>query len=425
MSEHQSKRLGLRWRVALAFTVAFTLMMCALGFALFTAFEEMEDTLVERLQNDEVNFIVERLRDNPQLSPSTNPHLKAYLVRTPAEQAALPAYLRPLGVGQHEIFEQDNQFHITVRDVSGARLYVAYDVSPFQQRERQFMVFLGLSILAVIGLSLTLGYWLSGVLVKQITMLAETVETLTPGAARRPLAQPGQDAEVAQLARAFDHYQARLEALLRREQEFTANASHELRTPLTAIRTSCELLAADNTLSPKSARRVASVAKAAQRMSTEIEALLLLAREKAPGDNQTVSVAEIVNETLEPYRAALREHGLSIDLDIPPDAELTLNPRALQMVLSNLVRNAIQSTAQGGIGVRFQDGTLAISDTGVGIPDSQLEKIFERYYRVDDTRPGGSGLGLAIVKRVCDQFGWRIQAASVVDHGSTFTLRFS
>jgi len=79
------KRIGLRLRVALAFTVAFTLMMCALGFTLFTAFEEMEDTLVERLMNDEVNFMVERLRENPRLTTPANPHLKAYLVSTPAD----------------------------------------------------------------------------------------------------------------------------------------------------------------------------------------------------------------------------------------------------------------------------------------------------------------------------------------------------
>jgi signal transduction histidine kinase len=424
VSENPAKRIGLRWRVALAFAVAFTLMMCALGFALFTAFEDMEDTLVERLMNDEVSFLVARLRDNPRLAAPANPHLSAHVVRSPADEMSLPAYLRKLGAGQHEIFDKGSQFHVTVRDVPGGRLYVAYDVSLFQRRERQFVLFLGLSILAVIAVSLTLAYWLSGVLVKQITTLAETVETLAPGATRPPLAQPGQDAEVAQLARALDNYQARLESLLRREQEFTANASHELRTPLTAIHTSCELLAADSALSPKAAQRVASIANAARRMSTEIEVLLLLAREQAPGENQTVSVADIVDDTLERHRVELHDRGLHIDVDIPPDAVLTLNPRALQLVLSNLLRNAIQYTAQGHVHVRYRDGALQVADTGAGIPAGQLEKIFDRYYRLDDASPGGTGLGLAIVKRLCDQFGWRIHAASVEGHGSTFTLNF-
>lgn len=423
MTGNPGKRFGLRLRVTLAFTVAFTLIVCALGFTLFTAFEEMEDTLVERLMNDEVNFLVERLRENPRMAPSVNPHLSAYVVRTPADENALPEFLRRLNVGQHEAFGNDSQFYVTVRSVPDGRLVVAYDVSLFLQREQQFLLLLGLSMIAMVGVSLALGYWLSGVLVKQITTLAETVDMLTPGATRQPLAQPGQEAEVAQLARAFDNYQARLEALLRREQEFTTNASHELRTPLTAISTSCELLAADTALSAKSAQRVASIANAARRMSTEIETLLLLAREQAPGESQPVPVAEVVNDALEPYRAELRERGLGVELDIPSDAVLTLNPRALQLVLSNLLRNAIRHTAQGHIGVRYRDGTLEVSDTGAGIPADKLEQIFERYYRGDSARPGGSGLGLSIVKRICDQFGWRISALSVLHRGSTFTLK--
>lgn len=415
-------RIGLRLRVALAFTVAFTLMVCALGFTLFTAFEDMEYTLVERLMIDEVNFMVERLRENPRLSPPANPHLKTYVVRTPADKAALPVNLRGLGAGRHEVYENGRETYVAVREVTGGHLYVTYDLSLFQQREQQFLVLLGLSILAVMAVSLTLGYWLSGVLVRQITTLAETVNQLRPGQSRQPLAQPGQEAEVSQLARAFDNYQARLDALLRREQEFTADASHELRTPLTAIRTSCELLAADSTLSQKSAQRVAAIAKAAARMSNELDALLLLAREQAPGETQTVLVADIVDDTLEPYRTQLLDSGLALALDIPADAALTLNPRALQLVLSNLVRNALQHTAQGRIGIHYRDGTLQVSDTGAGIAEDQLGQIFERYYRGGDSRPGGMGLGLSIVKRVCDQFGWYISAASVLGGGSVFSL---
>ena len=83
--------------------------------------------------------------------------------------------------------------------------------------------------------SLALGYWLSGMLVRQVTELAAASATLKPGQEHETLARPGQDPEVAMLARAFEDYQARIEQMIRREQEFTSNASHELRTPLTAI----------------------------------------------------------------------------------------------------------------------------------------------------------------------------------------------
>lgn len=437
-SRHKTKRLGLRWRVALAFTVAFTLMMCALGFALFTAFEEMEDTLVERLQNDEVNFIVERLRDNPQLSPSTNPHLKAYLVRTPAEQAALPAYLRPLGVGQHEIFEQDNQFHITVREVSGARLYVAYDVSPFQQRERQFMVFLGLSILAVIGLSLTLGYWLSGVLVKQITMLAETVETLTPGAARPPLAQPGQDAEVAQLARAFDHYQARLEALLRREQEFTANASHELRTPLASLLGFVETLQGPARDDPAAhAQFLPIMADQARRMSRLIDDLLSLSRIEQTQHvrpSARVDMADILRRAMDELSPLAQEERAVVTINAPQNAWVVGDPDELIRVVENLIENAIKYGAKPGgsahvtidLALGDHDVELSVQDEGPGIEPEHLPRLTERFYRADaksSRAKGGTGLGLAIVKHIVVRHSGRLVIESEPGLGTKFAVR--
>jgi len=135
-------------------------------------------------------------------------------------------------------------------------------------------------------------------------------------------------------------------------------------------------------------------------------------------------VADVIDDTFEPYLEELRERSLSIERDIAPDAELTLNPRALQLVLSNLVRNAIQHTTRGHIDVCYREGTLKISDTGAGIPADKLEQIFERYYRGDGASPSGMGLGLSIVKRICDQYGWRISATSAVNQGSTFTLDF-
>ena len=191
---------------------------------------------------------------------------------------------------------------------------------------------------------------------------------------------------------------------------------------LTAIRTSCELLAADSALSVKSAQRVAAIAKAADRMSAELEALLLLAREQAPGENQPVAIAEIVEDAVDPYRAVLRARSIELELDVANDAVLSLNPRALQLALSNLIRNAVQYTERGRISVRYRDGTLQVSDTGIGITAGERAQIFERHYRGEGAPPGGTGLGLSIVKRLCDQSGWQVRTADTPDGGSTFTL---
>lgn len=416
-------KFDLRLRVALALALACMLVVGALGITLYTASEELEDALVEELVEGEISYFAQRYRENPQLPPQSGSLLKTYIARTPSEAAALPQYLRGLKPGQHEIFHGKDELHVAVRDVGGARLYVVYDVSLHEQRISDFKLLVVMSVIGIALVSLWLGHWLSGVLVRQVTDLARRVNELTPGATHRPLAQPGQDEDVALLARAFDDYQARIMSLIRREQEFTANASHELRTPLTAIRTSCELLAADASLGEKARSRVDMINAAAERMTEQMEALLFLAREQELGELEAVSVAACVAEAAEPYRADIDRNGLRLETDIEPEATLTIDPRALHLVLANLIRNAVQHTGHGFIRVTYASRRLTVADSGTGIAPRHLPRLFERFYRGDNER-GGFGLGLAIVKRICDQCGWRIEVESHPGKGSAFTIVF-
>lgn len=416
-------QLGLRLRVALAFTITFTLIVSGLGIMLYTASSDLEDTMVDQLLDEETNFLIDRLRQNPDLPPPSSFNIKAYVVRTPADEATLPEYLRKLEVGQHEIFPAGKEIHVTVRGVDDSRVYLAYDVSLHEQREDRFKLLLALCIGGVILLSLTLSYWLAGVLVKQVTDLARAVEKQTPGTATLPLANASQGWEVAQLAHALDDYQARLNQTLQREQEFTANASHELRTPLTAIRTSCELLSADPGLNEKSRQRLAAVDAAARRMTVQIEALLLLARAQTPDAQDPVSIAECIRDAAEPYRADLTRKNVQLEIDAAEDATLRLDAQALHLVLSNLVRNAAQYTQAGHVRIRLDGDCITVADTGSGIAHADLPHVFERHYRARNS--DGNGLGLAIVKRICEQRGWRIDIDSQPGAGTTFALHLT
>lgn len=413
----------MRLRVALAFVLACIFVVGALGITLYTASEEMENALVEKLVAEEINYLVDRYRENPQLAPQSSSNLKVYIVQTPADEAELPRYLRNLSVGQHEIVRGGEEFHIAVRDVDGARLYLAYDIGLHEQRVSRFKLLLVLSLLAVALISLWLGYWLSGVLVRQITDLARRVNRLSPSSAHERLAQPGQDEEVALLAKAFDDYHARIYSMMRREQEFTANVSHELRTPLTAIRTGCELLATDPAIGDATRNRVAMVSAAAERMTEQIQALLFLAREQELGAAETVLLAECAADAAEPYRAEWERKSLSFTIEIGREAVLALNPQALHLVLTNLIRNAVQYTERGFVRVSYAERRLTVSDSGAGIEPQHLPRLFERFYRADHGQ-GGIGLGLAIVRRICDHYGWRIEVASEPARGSAFSITF-
>ncbi len=414
---------GLRLRVALAMALACLLVVGALGFTLYTASEDLEDALLVQLVAEEMDFLITRHKQDANFTPQPSSNFQSYIVRGAQEQPKLPDYLRKLKPGRHELFLDKEEMHILVREENGARYYVAYEVGIYEQREQEFQLLVLISVLTAALVSLALGYWLSGVLVRQVTELAGRVGTLKPGQKHESLNRPGQDPEVAMLARAFDDYQARFEQMIRREQEFTANVSHELRTPLTAIKTSCELLLADPALVEKARARVAQVNDAAGRMAEQVQALLFLARGEALGEIESVALAECVAEAIEPYRAEVTRKGIKLEVEVPRGAVLALNYQALRLVLSNLVRNAIQYTERGFVRVGYTASRLTVTDSGNGISPEHLPRVFERFFQAGSPA-GGMGLGLSIVKRICDHYGWHITVESAPAKGSTFSISF-
>jgi signal transduction histidine kinase len=416
-------KFGLRLRVAVAMALACLLVVGALGFTLFTASEDLEDSLLVQLVAEEMDFLVKRHQENAAYVPQPSSNLQGYIVRDTQELARLPDYLRKFGPGRHELYVGKDEIHVLVREISGVRYYVAYEVGLYEQREQEFKLLVLISVLTAAFVSLALGYWLSGLLVQQVTELADRVGTLRPAQLHEALTRPGQDPEVAMLARAFDGYQENIEGLIRREQEFTANASHELRTPLTAIRTSCELLLADTGLAEKARVRVAMINDAAARMTEQIQMLLFLARGQSLGEVEPVVIADCVAEAAEPYLGEIARKGLALELAVARDAVVEANYHALRLLLSNLIRNAVQYTERGSVRIDFDARRLRISDTGRGISGDHLPRVFERHFR-GDVLNEGAGIGLAIVKRICEQQGWRIEVESTPLQGSRFSLVF-
>lgn len=416
-------KFNLRLRIALTFAIFCMFVVGALGIVLFMASEEMEEALIEQIIDEEMSYVLERYAQHADFIPQAGANLASYIVRTPAEAAKLPAHLRGLGIGRHEIFRGSEEVHVAVRHIGETRFLVAYEVGLHEQREREFKLLIVLALVSVAAVALALGYLLAGLLVKQITDLAAQVSRLAPDGAQNTLVQPGQDEEVAGLARALDDYRSRIAAMLQREQEFTANVSHELRTPLTAISTGCELLAADSALDDKSRSRVTVIARAAERMGEQIRMLLFLAREQEASASEAVALAECVNDAAEIHREEMTRKALRLEIAIGEDAVLVLNRQALHLVLVNLLGNAVRHTGHGFIRVAGNGRQLSVTDSGSGIATEQLPHLFERFYR-GDAGSEGFGLGLAIVKRICDHYGWQIEVDSAPGRGSKFSITF-
>ncbi|SFW24994.1 HAMP domain-containing sensor histidine kinase [Nitrosovibrio sp. Nv17] len=415
---------GLRLRVALAFAVFCIVVVGTLGISLYIASDDIEEAHIEQIVETEMIYLLQRYHERSDFVPQVGSSLEKYIVRSPAEEARLPSYLQGLNYRHHRVFRGPEEMRVSVRHLDGVKFVVAYGIRLHDQRQRELRLLIALSLLSVVGVALVVGYLLAGLLVKQVTDLAEQVRHLAPGDIQSAtLVQSGQDEEVAQLAQALDDYQNRINRMLQREQEFTANVSHELRTPITTILTSCELLATEPNLSERARARVGMIEAAATRMGEQLQALLFLAREQALGIMESVIIIDCVYDAVEPVCTEIYRKRLTFEVDVAPKTVLTLNRQALHTALVNLLRNAVQYTEHGFIRVNFNRNRLSIIDSGIGIEPFYIPLLYERFFRGSD-KGEGLGIGLAIVKRICDYYDWRIEVESTPGCGATFHIIF-
>jgi two-component system phosphate regulon sensor histidine kinase PhoR len=224
-----------------------------------------------------------------------------------------------------------------------------------------------------------------------------------------------------------------LRRLERVRRDFVANVSHEFKTPLTAIQGFAETLL-NGALEDRANRRrfVEIIREHARRLARLTDDLLKLSRIEAGRlelEIRPVPVDALVNSCVETTRLKAEAKGIQIQVDLQRGTPAVRGDSVqLGEVLQNLLDNAVQYTPSGGrIEVisrsNGHDVTFTVTDTGIGIPESDLERIFERFYRVDAARSreaGGTGLGLSIARHIVDAHGGRIWVESAVGLGSRF-----
>jgi two-component system phosphate regulon sensor histidine kinase PhoR len=215
-----------------------------------------------------------------------------------------------------------------------------------------------------------------------------------------------------------------------------ANASHELKTPLTAVVGFSEMLLDPDI--PEADRRnfATRIAGHAERMTSIVDDLLTLARLEDPGyeiQRQRVVILPIAERILAGFSERAAAAGMETALTVEPaDLELDADPEGLRQIIENLIDNAIRHAAAAVVTLRvaaLPSGgiSLEVEDDGRGIPAAHLERIFERFYRVDPSRSratGGTGLGLAIVKHWSEQMGGRVTADSSLGEGTRIRVEF-
>ncbi|PWM21272.1 MAG: histidine kinase [Clostridiales bacterium] len=224
----------------------------------------------------------------------------------------------------------------------------------------------------------------------------------------------------------------------RLRREFTANVSHELKTPLTSISGNAEIIK-NGIVKPEDVPHFAeNIYKEAGRLISLVNDIIKLSKLDEDGGEITkepVDLSEIVSEVADSLRAQAERRAISSEIHTEKAVIMGIRPILTEMIY-NLWENAIKYNKEGGklyvdIANECQDGRnfvkFSIRDTGIGIPSADLERIFERFYRVDKSHSkeiGGTGLGLSIVKHGARLHGAEITVKSEIDKGSTFIIQF-
>ena len=224
----------------------------------------------------------------------------------------------------------------------------------------------------------------------------------------------------------------RLERLERVRQEFLSNVSHELRTPLTAILAFVETLESGPIDEENRQRFLSIIKKNAGRMNSLIQDILELSAIESGNvkvDAKPTDLAETVNDVYAALAAKAASRCVTLTNTVEAGTNVLADPTRLEQMLTNLVDNAIKFNREGGkVVVRYENNEhsrILVEDTGEGIPAQHVERLFERFYRVDRARSrdlGGTGLGLAIVKHLARAHGGEVAVESRLGEGSVFAI---
>lgn len=236
--------------------------------------------------------------------------------------------------------------------------------------------------------------------------------------------------EVGQLARSFNLMRAQLDEVDRQRRDLVANVSHELRTPISALQATLEnLVDGVETPDPDHLKVMLAQTERLSRMVAQLLDLSKLESGGSPLHPRRFAVDELLSQTV--AEAALHWPDIRVDVECEPSMSMIGDPERIHQVIANLIENAVRHSPTGEVvtvtAMQTSSAvTVEVFDRGSGIPDDEVERVFERFYRADQSRSvegGGSGLGLAIVRWIVDLHGGDVRVDSTGGAGCRMTVR--
>ena len=435
---------SLRQRLIAGIVIAVCLAAFAEALLLHLVWSEYERRLIDEVVTDELNRSVELHARAPALAHPGSEDLRLFVLVDDETLAsdALPPSLEPLrtlrsnGTGVSlSVFEALDgvTYQIGLLERGTQRFVMVYDAREHTQRRRD-VLWAVLAIAAILTLAaarLALG-WVDHLL----GGLSRLQYRVARGSDAERFFDVRMDAEVAALAQALDDQRQQVIGALRKERAFAAAASHELRTPLTRITTGSQVLLARSDLPSGVDVRLQSINEAAQELQRLLDVLLEVARWQPSGASPRPlapvglpeTLGDIIARCLRTLASEARLLGSKISTEIQNPEKLIHQPAMLEVVLTNLLRNAIRHGRQAPIRVLGTDQEILVEDAGPGIEAGALERVFDPFWQgstpQDETGPHGLGLGLTITERICAAAGWTLRIESEPGVGTRARVGF-
>jgi signal transduction histidine kinase len=322
---------------------------------------------------------------------------------------------------------------VSIRDQE-YRVLVASSLQSLEDTRSRLVTSLLIAIPSAVLLSILSGLYIARRALAPIEEVTRAASEITVGSLEKRIPVPGTGDALERLSRTFNEMMDRLEASVARLEQFSTDASHEMRTPVSVIRTTAELALRHGRTEEEYRSDLVQIEDEARRLGEIIDLLLSLAR---TGVTESVAFADVdlaslVSEVCAAFDRQGLTEGLPLSVAVPErPAMVRGHEPALRRLLLALLENARAHTERGGIGVLVvgepDSFVLEVRDTGEGIPAESLDRVFDRFFRVDPARSraeGRLGVGLSIAKRIAELHGAEIDVTSRVGVGSEFRVRF-
>ena len=345
----------------------------------------------------------------------------------------------PVSLDQSFATFSDPAANITVRIYSQpvydnnqlvAIVQVAQSLDDIQNTLQRLLVTLLVSVPILVIIAGVSGYFLAARALAPIDQITSTTRRISGEDLSARLNISVTDDEVGRLTQTLNDMLARLDDSFQRERQFTNDASHELRTPLTAMQAILGMIREKRRTPKEYEQALDDLTEETDRLRTLVENLMRLARGEKRSNNlhEMIDISTLISDVADSLRPLAEIKNLILACDIPEHLKTVGDSDELIRLFVNLLDNAIKYTAHGKISITAQkkakEIAINIEDTGIGISPEHLPHIFDRFYRVEESRvTRGAGLGLAIAQEIAIAHNGIIEAHSTRGRGTTFTVR--